>query len=682
MTFPLIYLQEVVNRLEKFSQKQGINLEKLLDDNHKELNNIPLIHHIFDSYLASQNKQDKKELLGLVQNILKKGADPNVINLNSDTLFHRAIREKELSFINILIEINRIKYEKVNTKSGKTLLDVCLEEWPELIELIRFLSQKNNDELQTKFLNYISDYQDCVGIEEKENAVEKKIKFLIEKKLIDFNKLDSNGLLPLHLLCSIGNANLINLVLNSLKEAKIQIDPNKQDSQGNTALHILCLIGNINLINLVLNLLEEAKIQIDFNKQNSRDNTALHLACHQWSKPNLKIIKYLLEKGTDPNIINKASETAAHIAIENNNVALIQLLLKHNADFTLPDNLGRTPLMKMLTRPELTSNIHALQLLLQKQPSSILPSITIDPIKLAYEKGFWIRQMAVHCRTAVNAIQREAEILTKREKLTSKELSRHNPQHDIEKNPEYCYSPATFVKAGIPIPLFKRDEGFGVIIQTDNLIPGWCSGLIGEIRTETEVDFNANKLKFKYGEEHVCQDKTSSEIALQLQRLYRNKKFSVSICSALEKYNAIINLANLGYNEGLFRYKKTEIMAFYIAENAKDAFYGLELRKTLELNSLPFYTYTSNGSIAQLDEKKVCQLAKTYNHGKTQTEPENTIQRKEPTTTNSSTPNTTTNPSRIFSRLTQTKGISSSNQVNEINKTQNDIKEISSKKFR
>ncbi|MFY7698591.1 MAG: ankyrin repeat domain-containing protein [Legionella sp.] len=403
----------------------------------------------------------------------------------------------------------------------------------------------------------------------------------------------------------------------------------KKHDSGLVPLHGLCSIGNIDLFNSVIDSLKQNKIKIDFDIQDSQGNTALHLACHPWSEPKLPVVDWLLKNKIKHDIRNKWGEYATHIAIENNRADLIELLLKHQVDFTLVDSLGRTPFMKMLTRPGLGANMEILGLLSNIKPQTNQQTTTA-PIQLAYEKGFWIRQIGAHARPPQEAITREKEILTEREKLSSEDLLEHIKQP--KEHEAYNFSPATFVKAGIPISLFKQGSYFGVIIQTDHLIPCWYSGWDGERMSNSEINFRSKPLKFQnIAEEHQCNNKNSNEIAQQLHRLYQQKMKTYSL---RERYEHIGHRETLSWNEGLFRYKKSDIKAFCIGSKEEDgkmvydglslrefklgkmAYYGLLLRNELQLTHLPFFQYNEEGSIEEIPEQEVQQLAKLYNDNK------------------------------------------------------------------
>lgn len=559
-------LEKLVLRRKKQINGDSVELVKWYDYSGNENNHTPFLHCIFNRFIETEtSKEEKNKLLLLAREILNVGADPNVTLNYRKPLLHRTIFHKEKEFMQLLIECGRLNYGEKQHEGHKTALQVVLESWPEQIELIKFLSTKNNNELQD------------ILIEAANNRDLKKLTFLIKYKLVDINQPDANGFL---------------------------------------LLHLLCLMGDIKFLNSVRDIFKVANLVFNFNQQDKFRNTALHLVCHKSSEPNLDIVEWLFSNGINPDVKNANGDTALHVAIGVGSFKLILLLINNKANANQQDDLGRTPLAKLLMRPELIRDVSIIQLLSASQTSSAITIPMLNAVDLAYEQGFWVRKVGAYGYTEnETAITREINILNKRETLSSEELSTHNPDNDVNANVGYYFSPATFVKKDIPTGLFGS-EGFGVIIQTNKTIPLWCSGLVDEIMSAEDINFSAKKLEFivgrnKYSEEHQCQNKTSNEIALQLQRLYE-ERIKHLYCKGRELYEHLTQPSRQPYNEGLFRYIKGEIIAFYVSANPSMAYYALKLREGLKSTQIPFYLYEERCRIQFISDDQVKALAATY----------------------------------------------------------------------
>lgn len=96
----------------------------------------------------------------------------------------------------------------------------------------------------------------------------------------------------------------------------------------------------------VLRVLLDANARIDAvgrqtNRGISKEYTALHAAVEGGKTA---AVKLLLERGADPNVIDKRKKAPLHYAAGTGNVEVVNALLAHKADLTLKDNFGRTPL--------------------------------------------------------------------------------------------------------------------------------------------------------------------------------------------------------------------------------------------------------------------------------------------------------------------------------------------------
>ena len=82
----------------------------------------------------------------------------------------------------------------------------------------------------------------------------------------------------------------------------------------------------------------------DKNLRNSFGDTALHVAIFQ---ENLTIVKLLLDYGFDPNAVAISNgNTPLHNAVASNNVAAARLLLQYGANKNIRARNGQTPLDK------------------------------------------------------------------------------------------------------------------------------------------------------------------------------------------------------------------------------------------------------------------------------------------------------------------------------------------------
>ncbi|CAI7618979.1 unnamed protein product [Penicillium glandicola] len=76
---------------------------------------------------------------------------------------------------------------------------------------------------------------------------------------------------------------------------------------------------------------------------------------------NTKIVKLLLDKGSDPHLIVENGDNPLHLAAERGHPEIVEILIQQNADVNLKDSRGRTPLYKAV----FFNHVAAVQQLLQ-----------------------------------------------------------------------------------------------------------------------------------------------------------------------------------------------------------------------------------------------------------------------------------------------------------------------------
>lgn len=192
--------------------------------------------------------------------------------------------------------------------------------------------------------------------------------FLTKEIFLDI--IDTNGTTILYNLVKFNRIEILDLVLRS-DESKIGIHIlDKRDVKGRTSLHYCVIFNNQNIIDLLIKnggdpyiidkkgdnvffycikykrtkiLLHLFKYFKNFKIRNIDGETLLQVSINYNNK---EITSYLIEK-TDIDLNNKTSEygsTALHQAVVNNDLELINKLIKYGANIAISDNLGNNVL--------------------------------------------------------------------------------------------------------------------------------------------------------------------------------------------------------------------------------------------------------------------------------------------------------------------------------------------------
>lgn len=306
------------------------------------------------------NSNSSKELLKNTDALAKESASISYLNpeMKKDCikLFKDTILAND--FKGELRDIPLIKWsllESSNNSSSFSLLLIKLKKFFVMSEpqIGAVLSEMINPELI--IINAVKD-GDLEFIEE------------ISHFGIDFNKGDADGMTALHWAATLGNYEILTVLLKS------GADPNLADDEGYTALMQAAAKG---FKSCVMALVENEKINV--NQTNKSGYHALLLACG--GEGDLEIVKILLNLGSDTGVSDEVGDTALiHAAargyvtcvralvevekinvnqtnklgqpalllacVEEGNKDVVKVLLDHGADPSIADNDGDTALMQ------------------------------------------------------------------------------------------------------------------------------------------------------------------------------------------------------------------------------------------------------------------------------------------------------------------------------------------------
>ena len=169
------------------------------------------------------------------------------------------------------------------------------------------------------------------------------IEQLIKKSVFDIENIasmkNSNLDTPLHLAAKEGHAQVVSLLLNTCNG--YQIATMEQNMQGYAPIHLAALKGHLSIIQQIVNAEPPNSSISAVNARDKSNATALHLACFNG---NVKVVEFLLAKGSDVNACQLQNKTPLHFAMVTVRIDVIQLLLECGADPLAIDYKRRTPL--------------------------------------------------------------------------------------------------------------------------------------------------------------------------------------------------------------------------------------------------------------------------------------------------------------------------------------------------
>ena len=209
----------------------------------KDDSNTPLHFAAWDGDLAK------------TKSLLKQGADPNAENKDKITPAFYAVLKGHLDIVELFLD----KIDLKNPKNSKNNMDIAkaplIFGQPKIAKL--FLEKEKS--LVTEHGHFILMFSALRGYPEL-------MKFLIEEKKLNPNKLTSDSDAPIHPAAWVGNLEVIKYLV------KKRADINLQDRIGNTPLHFAAQKGKIRVVKF---LMEKRAL---INKLNKKGKTPLDLA--------------------------------------------------------------------------------------------------------------------------------------------------------------------------------------------------------------------------------------------------------------------------------------------------------------------------------------------------------------------------------------------------------------------
>lgn len=326
---------------------KGCNVD-IVDDNH----NTPLIYGIWQKNLL---------MVGL---LLNSGADVNYRNhphLMSPLMYASALHLPHIC--RLLIKYGA-EVNLTNDDDTSPLMIACYRGYGDIVQILfnagasinhQDLDGDNSLHLAIKanhahIVSFLADRGAdlYVGEGALNTAIDYNNTSLVKTLLnqdINVNQGNRDDFTPLINACGQGNIEIVKMLLEK------GADVNLQDIEGETALHLACLEGHFYLVKL---LLKRGALVNVINKQK---DTPLFIACLQGHG---EIVAELLKYGANPNHSNH-QETPLSVATVNNYLDIIYILLKEGANPNARLADGKTILMKMCDQ----NNLDMMHCLLQ-----------------------------------------------------------------------------------------------------------------------------------------------------------------------------------------------------------------------------------------------------------------------------------------------------------------------------
>lgn len=259
-------------------------------------------------------------------------SSPSILRMLLDAIDSRKLpldfidRKTELYTFNMLSVFGEIKFieEIFSHKYSSTKLTSNSEDDEEMFPLHSCVSFEN-EKVVNCLLKYVDVNAKWRGYPALHCAIErgmvKNVEALLEDEKISIDETYADGQTHLHLAADLGHKEIVEALI------KKKFDVNSKTNEGATPLHCAARINHYEIVELLC----ENKANLDCQTYlNSLDTspmiTPLSIAV---KKGNLKIVKYLLEKGANPYTKDFMFRTPLHEAAEYCFFEAVELLLDY-----------------------------------------------------------------------------------------------------------------------------------------------------------------------------------------------------------------------------------------------------------------------------------------------------------------------------------------------------------------
>lgn len=167
------------------------------------------------------------------------------------------------------------------------------------------------------------------------------VRCLLPYPSVDKEVTDKQGRTALHNAATLGDAEVVRLLLSH--GANIHA----VDKKGLTPLHIAAKEGSLNAVTLLYQEIQkEDNPVLLLSRRDKQNMTPLHYAVEN---NHIEIVRFLLEKGVNPNYSSSTGLTALHLAAMRGDVPMCQLLVDNGATTDVLAEGNKTPLFLAAT---------------------------------------------------------------------------------------------------------------------------------------------------------------------------------------------------------------------------------------------------------------------------------------------------------------------------------------------
>ncbi|XP_006015374.1 transient receptor potential cation channel subfamily A member 1 [Alligator sinensis] len=280
----------------------------------------------------------KKNQIESVKLLLRKGANPNILNSNMMAPLHMSVQSLQNEIVKILVQHSSTDVNLEGEAGNTPIIVACYKDNPEALTLLiengGKICKPNKTGCMPIHAAAFSGAKTCMEI------LLKKGEELGYSAKTHINFTNNGKCSPLHLAVQSGDLEMIRMCI----EVGAQIDLKQNEKC--TALHFAATQGATEIVKLMMSSYagDESLIDaVDGNKETLLHRTALF--------DHYELAEYLLSMGANINSIDTEGRSPLLLATSCASWKIVNLLLSKGANVSLKDQLGRNFLHLTVLQP-------------------------------------------------------------------------------------------------------------------------------------------------------------------------------------------------------------------------------------------------------------------------------------------------------------------------------------------
>ncbi|XP_048257810.1 serine/threonine-protein phosphatase 6 regulatory ankyrin repeat subunit A-like [Haliotis rufescens] len=247
-------------------------------------------------------KNGHKEVVEL---LVKKGADLSLAyNADGSNVLHLACVNGHVDVVKYLLSQDTVNINSRGWRKRTPMMRAAEEGYKEVVELL--VSKGADASLVDKRGNNLL-HLAC------QRGQMELVKYIVSQDMVDINRRGLKKRSPVMIAAESGHKEVVELLVNKGADASLM------DKKGNNILHLACQMGHVEVVKYVL-----SQDIVDINSRGWKTKTPMMMAAEEGHK---EVVELLLNKGTDPSLVDKRGNNILHLACQNGQMEVVKYIV-------------------------------------------------------------------------------------------------------------------------------------------------------------------------------------------------------------------------------------------------------------------------------------------------------------------------------------------------------------------